>query len=259
MARPGKPLLEEARRLSWIRFRRDWPGFVGAVLVVAVTFFILTLLMPHWTREFVGAGIAAAIAIVVYGFSLGGGQTFRDGAFGERLTASAIRPLRKKGWRVAHNIPLESGDVDHGLIGPGGAIAVESKFTNAHLRISEGRILEIKWSGYTRRVSWPISAALRSARRLRLIALAAPGGIRIRVTPVVVLWGPRVERVDGGAAWIDGVLVAVGHQASEWIHLLKSEALSSDSADRAWESVIARRREHIPRAQDAPPFDALDL
>jgi hypothetical protein len=256
MARPGKPLREEARRLGWLKWRKHWPRFVVLVLVVAAMFVGAGQLLPHLSRELVGAAGATILSVTAYAFSFSGGQSFRDGAFGEEQTHRTLKPLRKEGWLMECNVRVKSGDVDLAVIAPTGVMAIESKYTNSHLRVTHDGVHELKWGGYCVNVYWPIAAALRSARRLQSIVLAVPGRVRTTVLPVVVLWGPRVEDVEGGAVVIDGVLVAVGRQSKDWIHRLKGEPLLEDEVERAWASVSTRKREHRSIPDDAAPDDA---
>jgi Nuclease-related domain len=41
------------------------------------------------------------------------------GAWGERATGRALRPLRHEGWHVLHDLQHEHGNIDHVVVGPG--------------------------------------------------------------------------------------------------------------------------------------------
>jgi len=50
------------------------------------------------------------------------------GDLAEQWTASELRKLRRRGWRVLNHVMLKQRDIDHVLIGPGGVYAVETKW-----------------------------------------------------------------------------------------------------------------------------------
>ncbi|WP_239091716.1 nuclease-related domain-containing protein [Streptomyces sp. SID14478] len=55
-------------------------------------------------------------------------DSFYSGLAGERRVGRELERLRAHGWRVLHGVPNgKGGDVDHLLIGPGGAYSVNTK------------------------------------------------------------------------------------------------------------------------------------
>jgi len=44
-------------------------------------------------------------------------------------TASELQRLRKHGWLIVNGLALEGRDIDHVLVGPGGVVVVESKWS----------------------------------------------------------------------------------------------------------------------------------
>lgn len=51
------------------------------------------------------------------------------GETAEQWTASDLRLLDRRGWKVAHGVRLgRRGDIDHVALGPGGLLVVESKW-----------------------------------------------------------------------------------------------------------------------------------
>ena len=54
---------------------------------------------------------------------------WRRGAAGERHTARLLDPLERHGWAVLHDLALPGSraNIDHLVIGPGGALVIDSK------------------------------------------------------------------------------------------------------------------------------------
>jgi len=77
----------------------------------------------------VGAIGAATVSMLALWVTLVTGTAYRSmGATAEEWTASELRPLRRRRWRVANHVALGRPDIDHVLVGPGGVIAVETKW-----------------------------------------------------------------------------------------------------------------------------------
>jgi hypothetical protein len=105
-----------------------------------------------WVREF-----AQIFAV--------GAERERKGAEGEEDTDRALRPLRRKGWHVVHDIEFPGdANVDYLLVGPGGVIAVESKYTTERLWVNLSKRGFQSLAG--RLAAVPPHAAGRRARRL---------------------------------------------------------------------------------------------
>ncbi len=223
--------------------RARWPILTVALIHAAVVA-CLVVAQPRFWQILIGIVGTSAVWMIVYFLQGDGGQCYRDGRTGEQLTQGVLKKLRKHGWSVLHSIPLRGRDIDHALIGPAGVIAVESKFTNTEWRLTDTGLEEVKLSGRTKPVQWPLDDARDRARDLGLVVLAVPGRVRTTATPVLVLWGPQLHRVDGGHRWVNGVLVAIGKQWQEWLPQLTARPLSVDEAKRAIEAIKTRRRNH---------------
>ena len=249
IGKPGAYLLRHSRRLQWAFLRRAWwrlffiPVALLPITLVGLVFF------PDLRQFVLGAAGASVVWLIVWAlYTLDGGQNMRAGAGAERLTADCLKRLRREGWSIHHNVPREGRDVDHAIVGPRGVIAVESKYTNNEWRVSQAGIEEIKLSGWIDPLRWPLECARRAAGDLTSIIHAQPGRLRVSVLPLLVLWGPRVHGIPGGAVMIEGVLVATGAQAKKWLPRLAAHSLADNEVARARESIINRIEQHVPRA-----------
>ena len=125
-----------ARTKVWERqlrlLRQTWWLIVGTVAAAAL------LAWPAATR-FEGAARGAVIGATTVGtlavmlgavFVLSGAASAMGGAIAESSTASELNRLRRRRWKVVHGLKLrEQSDIDHVLIGPGGVIVVETKWS----------------------------------------------------------------------------------------------------------------------------------
>ena len=64
-------------------------------------------------------------------------MAWRRGAAGERRTARLLAPLERQGWAVLHDLatPNSQANIDHLIIGPGGVLAIDSKYYRGRLRL----------------------------------------------------------------------------------------------------------------------------
>jgi hypothetical protein len=94
---------------------------------------------------------------------------------------------------------LNSADIDHIAVGPGGVIAVETKWTSSEWENQRGRS-----SNYR--------AALAQARRsaARLERFLASRGSAVDVTAMLVVWGRGAPSFGTGMRRVDDVLVVDG-------------------------------------------------
>ena len=184
------------------------------------------------TGFIVGAGVATSIALVITLLGMDGSRSYRRGLEAESWTATALNRLRKDGWAVFHDLEFEGHNIDHVLIGPKGAVAVETKLRNEEwtllgTSIEDKRQRPILWT------SQLVGQASRQARTLRSLLFA--GGVRTDVLPVLVLWGRGIEGVS--RATIDGVIVGRGAALNDWLGQIEAKPLSNEQFDLARKAV----------------------
>lgn len=195
-----------ALRMRYDFMRRAW-GVVITWPLLACVVAPVVLLAPGWMRGYALGAIAASglwgAAYVVA--TMSGASSAQLGQLAEQWSASELRRLRRRGWYLINQVHFRSWDIDHVLLGPGGALVVETKFS------SDG------WaaSRYTDRVLADAQArVLGNAQDIRLSlgkSLLPPS----LVTPVIVLWGPNdltaIDRQN------NGVVVLSGHLLRTWL------------------------------------------
>jgi Nuclease-related domain len=143
----------------------------------------------YWVFPTAQIPIWAALPSLFLGFLFFGRELF-DGTYhlvnaieAEGLTSKDLRRWLGKDWHVVDWISFEFHDVDHVVVGPGGVLAVETKSTDSRLDLGSGR-------GKTRTLEW-IGQATEGSRSVR--SLLSSFGYRLRVSPVVVVWGSAIS------------------------------------------------------------------
>jgi Nuclease-related domain len=130
-------------------------------------------------------------------------RAWRDGARGERATAGLLRRLGRRGYVVFHDvaIPGTPANADHLLIGPPGAILVDSKrYTGQVTQTPDGRI----WHNH-----YPMDHTLRA---LRLETQAISRALGVHVRPVMCIHQAQVA--DGGLTAGDMQILPAGRLGS---------------------------------------------
>ena len=110
-------------------------------------------------------------------------------------TADELRRLRLHGWLSLDSVMLETGTLDHALLGPGGFFAIDNKY-------------RADWSSDKRDLGTIVRRSHRSADDL---------GVRMglgarRARPLVVVWGPDVHSLFPEVFDHDGVTFLRGDQ-----------------------------------------------
>jgi hypothetical protein len=188
-------------------------GVLGALIV------LVALLEPtdFMRGLLLGAGLATIGWELCYVVLMNDGSyTWRRGADAEELTAELLEK-ELPGWSAFHGICLVSGDIDHVLVGSGGVIAVETKWTAQEF---EGR------HGKHQRYRAALQQAQLSARRVR--SLLQSKGIDAEVAPMLVVWGRGAPHFKDGTREVDGVLVVEGRSVPTLADRL---AATSDGTD----------------------------
>lgn len=204
--------------------------FCGSVLCLAVSWS-----MPNGflAGAVVGGGaVALPGALWILTTQMTGTVPTMMGDEAEQWTAGQLRQLVRSGWRLVNHVSLRQRDVDHVMLGPGGAYAVETKWSSSW-DTSYGR----------QRVAAGVDQARDNARDLRLWHPFKSLGIVPH--PVLVLWGPGLSQwgPDDRIRLVNDVTVVAGPALSEWTSGLNARALSAEQVALGWSAL----EEHVGR------------
>lgn len=234
-ARLGPPLSSQmragahTRRLlrsgqkAWLA--TNWRIIVGTVALGLIGSIAAHMLLPAQFAPFLIGAIAASCGWWIHTLMLeiGGLANLRQGLTAEELTAAQLLGLHRKGWRTANHVRIEFGDVDHAALGPAGFFALETKF----------------------RSDWTQADLPSIARQARLGAdrLRPRLGAKAEASAIVVMWGPKVDRIFPEPIEVDGVTFCRGRLVAE--HLLSlpivRERVEVETAFDRLESIVQSR------------------
>jgi len=220
------------KELRWRFLCRHWwilVLFACFVIGVAIALARFENLFNRWidpglvTAFILGVGVTAAIGMVITLLGMDGARSYREGLEAEAWTRKALDRLRRDGWSVFHDLEFEGRNIDHVLIGPRGAVTVETKLRNEEWTLTDTTIED----SHRRPVRWVgpmVRQASREARTLRMLLFA--GGVRTDVCPVLVLWGGTITGAP--TVTIDGVVVGLGGEIADWVSQIRSVPLSTE-------------------------------
>jgi hypothetical protein len=223
---PGQYAEERHRRgLRSYRRRMRRPVLLACVpaIVVATAVAIWLDRDPWWWFAGGVTGGMAIVAMLVLGSPPEHIAKWGRGAAGERRTAKVLRPLIRKGWTVAHDVPHGRTNFDHVLVGPPGVFLLETKFRAGRLRLEDG-VLTIRYADDPDEVfTLPrLGVQVRGRAKGVCATLRSENCVPGWVTPVVVLWADFPARhVEH-----DGVIYIHGDEVVDWLRSLSSANLT---------------------------------
>ncbi len=234
----------QARRTQYAFMRRHWLGLCGMLAVTAAILGITSFFLPGgFARGFlVGAGLVGSVgAIWLWIVQATGTAPTMMGEIGEQWTARELRRLRKRGWRLVNHVLLKHDDIDHVVVGPGGVVTVETKWSARPWLVEpmDGRIRDA--AGKAR-------SDARSLTHWQDLKRLDVGEVRA----AVFLWGEGSRDLPPFADH-DGVTIVAGPKAAQWLETLGAGVLSNDQVDAAWRALDAQCGKRDPlEAQSAP-------
>jgi hypothetical protein len=238
-----------ARGQAWSRqlafVRRSWRPLAGALLAsVALAAPGVALTPAGFTRGFVTGSFLVGVVATLWAHVVRASGTGPSmmGDLAEQWTASDLRRLRKRGWRLVNGVRF-GVEIDHVLVGPGGVIAVESKWSAASWASASGHD----------RIGSAVDQVRRGARQLRLVTELRRCGVE-QVPGVVVLWGPNAGDIARHGREGETAVIA-GEDLAAWCSGLPLGVLTDDQVRAAWSVLDARCRttDAASRQHDAPP------
>lgn len=123
---------------AWLWTHRR--SLAPAAALVLVAFVPVGLVVPGAFLRGVVVGSAVAFTLTMLTFaSLVGSNSMRFfvGSLGEEATEELFttRQRRLDGWKLINGLVINGRDIDHVAVGPGGVLAIESKWrgNDAHL------------------------------------------------------------------------------------------------------------------------------
>ncbi len=254
-SRAGEWARGKARRAQRQFVAQHWRqlSMCGALMFVPVA--STSFLVPSgFGRGFlVGATVASVGAVLAFlVVQSTGTASLMMGDQAERFTTDELRPLRKRGWRFVNRFSLTTGDIDHVLVGPGGAFAIETKWSAEPWQLDPPGD----------RIRSAARQAAQNAKRLGLWHGFRSVGVG-PVEPVVVLWGGGLagSPPEDAVRRIDDVTVVAGPDAGQWRDGLFSGGLTPEQCDLLWQAMSdhLERRDPVDRAKFPVPMSLMAM
>ena len=217
------------RGLRNYRLRTRWifRCVFGPVIVAGVAFLILDGHPYTWLAGMATGAFAAAWSILrdeppQYI------QNWREGAEGERKTAKALKPLKRSGLRVLHDVQRRYGNYDHIATGRPGVFLLETKNLKGSVEVRDGV------PHLHRRLDPDVDERLERIRPAGPVLAAAE-------------LGSEIERRTGYRPWVQAVVVLwsdfpqcyVEHDRCIFIHGPRLRAWIADRADQLDEATVS--------------------
>lgn len=161
---------------GWIQWWTGRPVHPLSFSIVAIISIVYA-----WTR------ISSARATI---------RNLQLGRDGERLVGQILEQLRAKGYRVFHDIPGPSFNIDHAIVGPAGIFTIETKSRTKPLRgtrkiLYDGKSIQIAGK---QGVNQPLRQVRAQARWLNAL-VNRESSAKYKVRPVLVFPEWYVERI----------------------------------------------------------------
>jgi len=230
--RAGRYARTQAWRQARSFVRRFWWGLI-LVPGLFVLAFLPAALMLHGEARGAALGASAVSGVwldVVGVLVLTGVASRLMGVSGEAMTADGLRSLRRQGWRLVNGLKLKNRrDIDHVVIGPGGVLVVETKWSGEPWPLNSGgsRFMESSMKNAAEQASDNASDVAD------LLAATVP---EVQITSIVVLWSGAGE---GGSGWNTGrngrTVLVHGPDLRRWLRTeLPRTGLAAQSIERVW-------------------------
>jgi Nuclease-related domain len=122
---------------------------------------------------------------------------YQLGFHGERYVAEELNELMAEGFRVFHDVPFESYNMDHVLVGPTGVFVVETKTKRKRLRGSD-KLYRVVFDGERLQFpnGWDTDALEQIKRNRKTLSqwLSSSTGDRISAEGIITIPGWFIER-----------------------------------------------------------------
>jgi hypothetical protein len=212
------------RRLVQQNARRLTLALLVTSAINAAVTLSFWLLSPPIALFILEALILGELGLLWFWLVVHDGELYRRlGIMGETWSKDELSWLSKRGWHLSNNVPFEGFDVDQVLIGPGGAFAIETKFSAR----SDARQV----------VAAAVGQSIANAQKIALLLRTYQ--VDVRVAPVLFLWGPGYREIEPES--FRNVTLVRGNDVHSWVRALSKSPTQIDE-DRVKQAANAIRQ-----------------
>jgi Nuclease-related domain len=227
-------------------FRR--PHIITAVLVAAIIVLISAVPGHGWIAV-AGAGLGLLLGVYLTLLESPPGyiENWRTGAEGERRTARALAPLRRRGYKLLHDLPDRrspnsdsKSNLDHVVVSSAGIFLLDSKLLGGAVSIQRETVRVQRRDDEEGSYDlWWLARTMRGRARRLQEDIEQATGIR-SVLAVVVLW----NEFSAGLVERDGLVFVAGKRLASWLEQLPKSLERQQVASVAACVKAKRPREH---------------
>lgn len=243
--RAGSYARRIARQRQYAFLRQVWK-YIAVFLAFCATVLIATAqVMPSdFARGLLLGGglVAVSCGLWQWVVQATGTAPTMMGDLGEQRTASELRKLRRRGWRLVNHLTLRNRDIDHVLVGPGGLLAIETKWSAQRWR----------WSPPDEHLVEAARTAQANAHDLQLWHELKSLGVA-DVRPVVFVWQGAGIEIPRDAV-VAGTRIVTGRSAKQWRVELGDGVLTPEQVQTAWHALDRQCRVRDPREEKNCPL-----
>jgi hypothetical protein len=146
---------------------------------------------------------------------------------GARLTSERLRSMPHPPWRVVFEIGEKSlGNIDHVVIGPCGAIAIET------IMADRPSLEAVEAQSNAAQVM-----ANAAITRGELDDVTSAVGVPCKLL-AKVYWGTPVPDQPAGIAVTEGLVAVEGQRLEQWLMMLPPGSLGAAQVDQVWQAVL---------------------
>jgi hypothetical protein len=174
-------------------------------------------------------------------------ENWRTGFEGERRTARALAPLRRRGYLLLHDLPdrrigeqYRNGNIDHVVVSPAGVFLLDSKWLGGDASIRRGTVHVQMRDDEEDAYDLPKLACWMRSLAVRLQEdISQQTGVRF-VQPVVVFW----NRFEAERVVSEKVVFVHGKHLVDWLQEQRPRLTPNEVAHIASSIADVRPSEH---------------
>ena len=200
------------------------PHVITALLVAAIVVLIIAVPGDGWiVVAGAGLGLLLGVYLTLLESPPGYIENWRTGAEGERRTARTLAPLRRRGYKLLHDLPDRrspkfdsKSNLDHVVVSSAGVFLLDSKLLGGAVSI-KGETVRVQRRDDEEESYdlWWLARTMRGRARRLQEDIEQATGIR-SVLPVVVFW----NEFSAGLVEREGLVFVSGKRVASWLEQL---------------------------------------
>lgn len=226
------------------------------LLFLPIVSSIPLLFSLHGPQRWFALGVAAISGpwfVVVITILWSGVASTLMGLDGESATAATLKKFKSDGWVLVNGLKIRgNADIDHVLVGPGGLLVVESKWSQSRWP-SKGH--------YKKHMSRTLEEAVNQVRRnLDDVKSQFADVLKdVTIQPICVLWSSEDSSADDSWYNFGEVVIVRGPELSLWLNRLTEIELDRRMIERIWREFadFVEKRDEDDLIDSDPPRPTL--